>query len=239
MARPLDPKDPQQEATVIVIPTRDHAETKCIDLIKSLGNTYDAAIILDNNPKPALGPNKLIGHIRIFHTPNMNIYEMWQHGWDAALALYPDCNINLAFLNDDIQVPSVFLTALGRALRNSDFWITYPDVNAPSSSGFELEGLILDETFGSYRHGGMTGWAFMLRGELLREGKLPRLDTQYEWWYGDDDLAFTVDRWGGKQARVRGLLCEHESEATASLHPWTHEARERDEKRFNLKWYPA
>jgi hypothetical protein len=126
---------------------------------------------------------------------------------------------------------------LRHALRSNDsIWAVYPDYRVDATTT-ELPSVIpldLTPTKGTYQHGGMCGWAFMLRGEA----PIPPVDEQFEWWYGDDDLVRNITTRGKKVCRVNGLGLNHVNEATANNgdNEWTHGAKSRDSKRFKEKW---
>jgi len=165
--------------------------------------------------------------------PDAGIYEMWNYGWRMAQeAAKGPCNI--AFLNNDIIIPPQFLTTLAKHLReDDDCWVTYPDYDA-SWGDFDASILYSKATKGTYQHGGMSGWAFMLKGEA----PIPYVDEQFEWWYGDDDIVRNVTAQGKKVCRVVGLPLKHINEATArnGENEWTHQAKNRDTARFKKKW---
>jgi hypothetical protein len=87
------------------------------------------------------------------------LHRMWNEGIAKACEA-ADGPYNVLVINDDCEVASDAVNRLAVALRSGDF-----DMAIPSQ-------------------GQMTGWCFMLRGESNL-----RLDEQFEWWYGDTDLA--------------------------------------------------
>ena len=226
--------------TCVVIPFRNEAQMTS-DLLISLreqGN-YEAILLFDNGSGQEaldhLAPLLLEDpKLRMFHRPEARIYEMWNEGWSTALGEYPV--VNVAILNNDIAIPAGFLQTLANVLRSSpDIWAVYPDYDRSVADGTHALGV--RDTRGTYQHGGMCGWAFMLRGEAANEG-LPYIDTQFEWWYGDDDLVRNVAQLGKRVCRVTGLPLDHIGEKTArnGENEWTHEAKGRDTTRFHQKW---
>ena len=175
-------------------------------------------------------------NIELLRRPNAGIYEMWNEGWSAACSDV-EGPVNVAILNNDIVIPEVgFLDTLRHALRcEPDIWAVYPDyrMDVRKHPQGRLP-IILTPTRGTYQHGGMCGWAFMIRGEA----PLPRIDERFEWWYGDDDLVRNITARGKKVCRVNGLPLNHRNEATANNgeNEWTHGAKSRDTKRFKEKW---
>lgn len=173
-----------------------------------------------------------------FYTPTHSIYEMWNQGWHTALTFAengsPACPVNVAFLNNDITIPPGFLQVLTRTLRqNPDFWITYPDYTRRVEAGLLDGGLT--ETQGTFSHGGLCGWAFVLAGEKHHHG-LPMVDEQYRLWYGDDDLERSVRQHGGKIGRVNGLPLDHVGSVTANKIPDRQALIDADKQYHDAKW---
>lgn len=171
---------------------------------------------------------------RVLSAPTMSIYEMWNHGWSTALDKESG-EFDIAFLNNDIDFCRGTLAALSTTLRAiGDAWITYPNYDRHTSMGVD-ESLGVRPTYGTKKDGGMCGHMFMIRGEIAREG-FPMVDDGFEWWFGDDQLAWDVREQGGSQYRLLGWPVDHLNEATASngSNDWTHSAKERDIKRWGL-----
>lgn len=225
--------------TVVVIPFRGKLEMTG-DLVHQLAN-YGGAdeVHLFDNDSPE-GPDAVedwawgLGHpnVTVHHRPDATITQMWNEGWQWALEESAGPQVNVAFLNNDITVPPGFLQRLARDLRDHDeAWISYPD--------YDHQGAVADlgvrVTQGSFRHGGMCGWAFMLKGEAARHG-LPFVDEQFQWWCGDDDLAFAVQACGFAQLRCLGLPVAHRGSVTAHERPELHEIGYQDMQRLKEKW---
>lgn len=174
--------------------------------------------------------------LRILDGSGMTIYQMWNQGWDYALTLATE--VNLAILNDDITIPSEFIGRMALALRsNPEWWLVYPDYSLRVADDLQWDEPPR-ETRGSYKDGGMCGWAFMVRAEKRRAG-LPRIDEQFEWWCGDDDLAHQIELMGGRQGRIVGLPLDHIHEASAALRPDHYQICMRDKERYIKKYGKA
>jgi hypothetical protein len=174
----------------------------------------------------------------ILDCSNLNIYEMWNVGWQTASLLNGNLSFNIAFLNNDIEFLDGTLSALSDLINSDDgIWVAYPDYNKSNAGG-----VIPDAGFafteGTYRHGGMSGWIFVVRGSIMGMEGFDMFDEQFEWWCGDDDFAFTVQKLGGCQARLLTHPSEHLVEATANngSNEWTHEAKSRDMIKLQQKW---
>jgi len=154
------------------------------------------------------------------------IYEMWNDGIYAAR--FAD---HVLFLNNDVALHSYTITALNNALEAFDSnWIAYPDYNAVVAFGNFCNYRV---TSGTYRHGGMSGFCFMLkRAKVDWE---PLVDPQFIWWGGDDDIAFNVEARHGRQVRVVGLSIVHLLEGTARFHDLG-EQKGKDLKAVIEKW---
>lgn len=137
------------------------------------------------------------------------IYEMWESGF--RLANHDKADYIAIFNNDIILSPNTIQILKNALAFNKGACIAYPDYNATS------EGVInYRETHGTYRHGGMSGFCFMLRAACVDWE--PLVDPKFQWYGGDDDIAFEVEKRGGRQVRVLGLPVGHIHEGTARHH---------------------
>lgn len=158
----------------------------------------------------------------------MTIYEMWDKGFYCSR--FVD---NVLFLNNDVKLHPRTITALNQALESdAKIGIAYPDYNCQRAFGGLCNYRI---TSGTFRHGGMSGYCFMLKRAAVKWGP-PLIDPSFKLWYGDDDIAFEVERAGYKQARVVGLPIEHIGQATTNAHPEVMEHIPRDREAFIAKW---
>lgn len=216
--------------TVVIIPTRDHwrhAVTLACQVIREPGVAF--VMIYDNNAEPTVPQIDTretwiedgdeittgAGSLTILHEPDMGIYEMWNSGWAFAAGLgYP---VNVAILNDDITILPGTLERMTTELRaTNNTWLVSANYDRRVNEGFADLGARVVR--GTYRNGGVCGWCFMLRGELLHN-PLPPIDTQFEWWCGDDDLCAQINLAGGDTAIVLGCPVDHEGTATGKLYP--------------------
>lgn len=172
--------------------------------------------------------------ITLLSRPDAGIYQMWNEGRAIARERAGGEAHNVLVLNNDITIPPAFIRTLVVYLRSDpDTWIVYPDYSRRIAEGVAPD-LSMRPTQGTYQHGGMSGWAFMLKGEV----PLENVDEQFEWWYGDDDLVRQATSKGKMVCRVVGLPLDHINEATANNgdNAWTHGAKDRDTQRFRAKW---
>jgi len=167
--------------------------------------------------------------------PGRSLYRVWNTLVDEATAgrWQP---VNFALLNNDVRVPDGLIGHLARALRSASPKIAavYPDWNRPLADGVDVTGT-LTPTQGAWRAGGLSGFAFMFRAELVHGGLLPRFDERYEWIFGDGDWVEALEAAGFTAARVEGLPLEHDRSATASQTGWVPAAKRRDVERRKEK----
>lgn len=157
----------------------------------------------------------------------LNIYEMWDWGFDAASNAD-----HLLYLNNDVELHPSTIVALNAALESQDSnWIAYPDYNCPEQFGNMCNYRV---TSGTYRHGGMSGFCFMIKRNKIDWS--PLVDPAFKLWYGDDDIAFEVAARHGRQVRVVGLPIVHIGQATTNAHPELFEHIPRDREAFVAKW---
>lgn len=238
--------------TIVAIPTRYAPETLA-DLLFALASegAQDQVWILNNSHDDTSWLPEAPGR-HVFDLPNRTIYEMWNFAWRHALDLAyqgdpaigdADENgpivepFNLCFLNDDIKVLSgfPFIGAMAHWLRSApQVAAVCPDYNRPLSEGYEATSAP-KRAQGSFKDGGLSGWAFMFKGEWHVERDLPFVDEQFEWWCGDDDLFAQLNR-RGVCLRLDGLPLEHVGELSARERPELELAKGRDIERFKNKY---
>lgn len=148
--------------------------------------------------------------------------------WNDAIRRARETGVKLAILNDDIALP--IPNSISRALQ---VWDEHPEV---AVLGFDHTDTIksgLRFCRGSYRHGGVPGFAFM-----VDPTKVVEADERFQWWGGDDDIFFHAERDGHKLARC-WVRVQHSAETTASKRSWTHEVRDADRAFMKKKWGDA
>ncbi len=118
--------------------------------------------------------------------PDAGIHEMWNRGVDLAVADADQRrNVNLLFLNDDLEFDGTFVRKMVDALRSD------PDMVAVSGNYDGRTGPQVIQTHdicaGRYDGtGGFAGFAFAGKGEWFQSGY--RFPEVCKWWYGDNDL---------------------------------------------------
>lgn len=190
------------------------------DTVAWIGRLRDPRVTVDR--RPPLGPGR-------------SFYEVWNHQLTAALATTSG-PVNMVLFNNDVRVPERVVTHLVRALRAApeDVVAVYPDWSRPVAAGVALSGRVV-RTRGAWRSGGLSGFAFAFKAELVRDGTLPRFDERYEWIFGDGDWVEAIENAGYCAARVEGLPLEHDKSTTAARTGWVAAAKRRDVERRKAK----
>lgn len=219
----------------VVIPVRDQVSLTA-SVCEQLGDQagWETCWIFDNGSTD--GTAEYLARLtardprfRRVWAPEWGIYQMWGQGLIFASGHGAD---RVLFLNNDVILAPGTVDALTVALDADPLnWLAYPDYDLPAEGGYFPA---LRTTAGTYRSGGMCGFAFML--EVAPVVWEPLIDPRFGWWCGDDDLAFTVEAMGGRQVRVEGLGITHLNEATARLYPELHEQKARDLALCVEKW---
>lgn len=226
--------------TVVCLPTRSYPGV--VELVQFLlTEEIDGLDIFDNGHGIETA-GKLAEieardeRIRVWDARGDGIYKMWNDGIKTALEDF-EGPVNVAILNDDIKVLPGSIEVMAEHLRRDpDLWLVCADYTRTTKQ--TVHSIVVDHVRGTYRQGGICGWCYMVKGEKFR-GDVPFIDEGFEIWYGDDDLAYSITKAGGKLAILRGLPVDHVGEATVSLLPETHEMKERDRERFEAKWHNA
>lgn len=186
--------------TIAVIPSRYEPDRlrALLDIITPEANV----IVLDNGHEPPIA-----GAV---DARGMGIYAMWNRGWQMALEIANP--VNVAILNDDIQILPGTLKLLARALRAEPrIGAVFPDVRIPLEAGLPAA---IRYTIEWDPAGGrsMTGFCFVFKGELA----LSPFDEGMMWWYGDSEFDESVKLAGYGVAMVNGLPIAHVSDAEAN-----------------------
>lgn len=142
-----------------------------------------------------------------------NFHRMWNDGVERALALTGG-RCNIAILNNDVAMSPRALDTLGLALRSYDDLV----IVSPNYDYREFEGSIQPVRgicAGRYDGtGGMAGFAFMVKGEWFqttdpKTGRPWRFPEEYTLFFGDSDLALSVEAAGGSIGIVKDVACQH------------------------------
>lgn len=146
--------------------------------------------------------------------PGLTIYELWNRGfWHAQQSAAGD-PFHCLIVNTDVVLPPHALEAMSQALLDDERrGASYPDFAAPWSEE-PPPVYSAEQTRGVWGSGGMLGFCFMLAGHRLSWRPLVQ-DLAYEWWYGDNAIAESIELAGLTQVKVKGLPIKHAHEGTA------------------------
>jgi GT2 family glycosyltransferase len=225
-----------------VIPVKDEAALACNVVALAIRERDVYVRVCDNDSTESTrSALKEFGSERceVIDAAGKGLYQMWDEAWSAAHQQSAGEPYEIAFLNSDIDFLPCTLAAMRYLLRREGFDAVCPNYQRRVSEG---TGVFPEHTVavgvhtvhGSYRHGGLAGWCFMVRGELRDRGI--KVDTSFRWWAGDDDLFFQIEEAGGKLGIIEALPLDHIGEATARHYPWTETAKARDMARLRTKW---
>lgn len=173
-----------------VIPTYKRPEMlrRLVGQLNKQGVPRDNILVIDNAAHivmPIEAENqRLWTSLHSLVVPDTNadphIYRMWNRGliWAKGVSV-PGEPYAVAILNDDISLPPNFVQRMTETLAFSGYTIAFPNQH-----GFthDLRNRVPGATPLSHR---MTGYCFVVNGQ---HGI--RLDYNFKWWYGDDDLCW-------------------------------------------------
>lgn len=221
--------------THIVMPVRNqqHLTRSICDQLQEMSG-WDRCWIMDNGSidSTARYLKELCGSDDRFTDVQAGgrlIYEMWNQGFGAARGTGADY---VAIINNDLDLsPDLFTSANTAMLSDTKLGVVYPDYDLEVAGCAEWSGLRY--TAGTYRHGGMSGFCFMLRSVAVDWA--PLVDPRFLWWGGDDDIAFNLEARGWLQARLEGQAVDHLHEGTARHHDLG-ETKAADMARIIEKW---
>lgn len=228
--------------TTVVLPVRDRGDLADVVLRDLHAERIEQTevFVMDNGSGPetvaVLEAHRRAG-TTVMDAAGLTLAQMWRVGWEAAAMTARDLGQRrweVAFVNSDVHFLPGTITQMREVLRSEGLGAVCPDYARRTIEG-RTEWKARPAT-GSYRHGGLCGWCFMLAGELHADGL--EVDTRYEIWCGDDDLFFQVEALGQGLAVVEGLPLDHVGGATVAMFPELEEAKGRDMDRLREKWGP-
>ncbi len=174
-----------------------------------------------------------------FGEPTIEVLETWpqgkslHHGWNTAIELARKDDAWLAVFNDDIRLltPYAVSQVAGLLADNPAYAIAGLNYQGPESASNGARPL--RQTHGTYRHGGVGGWAW-----VCDPHKVDIVPDDLVWWYGDDHLVLSAERDGHRVGIASHVHVEHVNELTASSgeQDWTHDAKVQDHVAFQRLW---
>lgn len=151
--------------------------------------------------------------------PGLTIYELWNRGFWQAQQSAAGGGFHCLIVNTDVMLPPHALEQMSEALLADELrGASYPDFDAPWAENpwTQPDGSTLgvQQTRGVWGSGGMLGFCFMLAGHRISWRPLVQ-DLAYEWWFGDNAIAESIELAGLSQVKVKGLPVKHAHEGTA------------------------
>lgn len=200
------PFDLIEPRTYVVVPVKDqrHLTESLLNQLEAQGG-HHGVIVLDNGS--AHSTRRYLDRQQIaevISTPGVGIHHMWNTGAALALSRWP--KVNLAFLNNDLNLGPEFLATLATELRARDDLVAIsPNYDGrPLAEPVECQQICAGRYDGT---GGAPGFAFMVKGELFQTGYQFPEDAM--WWFGDNDLLMTILTGGGAWTITPSTTVEH------------------------------
>jgi GT2 family glycosyltransferase len=225
----------QISKTTVIVPVKGRLDltSRLLNELKDQGG-WDRVLVFDNG-----SDEKTRDWLRsqtwcdTYDATGWSIHDMWNAGIEESLTRHP--RVNVTFLNNDLELGDRFLPGLTEALR-ADISLLAVCPNYDQRDGarvIPVQGIAAGREDGT---GGLAGYAFMVRGEWLRQSGY-RFPSEAMWWYGDTDLALTISAVGGRMGIVRDTTVVHVHGGSQTERPddW-YEQIARDEAWFHTKW---
>ncbi|HEU5394693.1 MAG TPA: class I SAM-dependent methyltransferase [Candidatus Methylomirabilis sp.] len=223
-----------------VIPTRDRLReiSRLIEQLRTQGG-LDQIVVCDNGSgEETRSWLAAQDDLVVLDLPDAGIHEMWNAGVEWMIEQGQKRNVNVLFLNNDLELGETFAAHLVEALRSDK------DLVAVSGNydGREGEGLVqVTDDICADRYdgtGGFAGFAFAARGEWFQSGY--RFPEECRWWYGDNDLVAVAGAAGGKVGIALRAKVEHEAPPEGAYARWVklvgEEQLEADRAAFEQRW---
>ena len=194
--------------------------------LRSLRDQVDGIVVVANDDfDPGdLGPDVVVVKDA---GVDRNISRWWNLGLEAAEGLARARGRdpwNALVVNDDVVCPPHLVRTLADKLREYRAAIAYPNQRDDVEAVWTRA-----EPVNLFHR--ITGYCFMLAGESGL-----RLDEQFVWWAGDDDLFWRGNQAGGS-VLVPGCRVEHLSpNGSFALYPELNAQAGRDMESFARKW---
>jgi hypothetical protein len=187
----------------VVVPVKDQLRhTRGIVEQLAVQGGYDRLFVFDNGSgretAAFLARRDGQGGVEVVDAAGWSLHDMWQEGVDRARARSTTCDV--AILNNDLRLGPRFLASLSTSLRSHPtLWAVSPRYDDRRIEGIEY-------VSGTFKDGGLAGFAYMVRGEAFDH---VAFDRRFLWWYGDDDLVAQIEALGRKVAITGATWVEH------------------------------
>ncbi|OFW55844.1 MAG: hypothetical protein A2Y75_05365 [Candidatus Solincola sediminis] len=209
-----------------VIPTKDRLDClhNAVNAIKP-GALQPYIIVVDNGIDAAMCGDEFY----LYDERPPNISRMWNIGLNRAAELATSAGNDewfVAVINDDVVTPRGWFEAVVRDMEQCQ-----TDAGCSDQHNVVRE-LYVSASIADYTlQTRLCGYAFVLRGSTGI-----RLDEQFAWWYGDDDLDWRVRSAGGLSITA-GYAVQHlHPNAQTNADQVLIEQTGRDRAAFIAKW---
>jgi hypothetical protein len=222
-------------SVLVCIPTIGAAGSITADLIETLLGEPDVnEIRIFDNSDTHSGIDALDGYKR------KGVHFIWQPGetiyraWNECIQLAGSAGVRALILNDDVRIAPGTSAYMAACLDKSGAGVAGTDPTVGSRAVIP-DAMVGERVRGTFRHGGITGNAFMIDPGVDWPHTLVHPD--FVWWFGDDDLMFRVEK-RATLCRCIGLGVEHIGGASSAAHPVVLESVERDRELLRALWGP-
>lgn len=216
-----------------VIPTiwKDKMVNNLLDQLVEQ-NEFSKLFVLDNTDSSIDNLSEFRNEkLQLVSTTGLSIYQQWNLGFLMAKKCFP--NSYVVVLNDDLILNCEnFLTKLVTPLLDESIWASCGNYDHRAS-----ESLIIDVE-GTYKNNGFAGFCFAL-SNLINFEDQDIFDSNYGWWYGDDDLVHTIHNYGKRTIMSINALMTHIDNGSKSVVTNTSEFNEiveKDYMYYTNKW---
>lgn len=156
------------------------------------------------------------------------IYDIWNWALQMGRNFKPS---TVSILNDDIQLYPGSVNHLDQVMRSREDlgilgWNCNQDFDAPTVAAYDVR--IVE---GSYRHGGIPGFAFMCHPD-----RTTLIDERFNWWGGDDDLFKGTVQKGWRLGIVTSEPVKHFTSTSANQRTAVYEGTVADRQLLMDKW---
>lgn len=220
----------------VVIPVRNRLDlTKpLVEALEKDGGA-DSILVYDNGSTDGTA-DWLVGRGPVTHrveAANVALHRMWNAGIEAAHARHGE-DTAVVFLNNDLRLDGEphWVLRLVDPLHNG--W----GATCPNYDGRRdwMPVIRLDGVCGNLYDGtgGLAGFAFAVAPSVLKTYRFPE---EAKWWFGDTDLAWTLNDLDIPYGMVMGVGVEHigGGSQTAKDHDLTEQCKA-DKAWFEAKW---
>lgn len=229
-------RQPSASAVTVILPVKDqlHLTRGVVSDLMCQGGWTDLLIFDNGSTDPAMRSwleEQDVG--TVFPMPGEGITAMWTAGMAEATRRHGGL-ADLIFLNNDLRLGPQFCQRLIGGLRSAP-GLMVASGNYDGRQGGRVtpaEGICAGRYDGT---GGLAGFAFAVRAEWAARYRFPE---GCRWFYGDTDLALTVDSTPGVwQGVVTSALVQHVGGGSQTPRPegWD-EMIEADRLAFLAKW---